>query len=232
MIDRRDLLFGGSMAAAFATAQWLRPRRTLDLLHGADLEKIVPRRFAGWSSAAGGDFIVPQTPASLAARLYTRQLMRSYAAAGGPPVMLVMAYGSSQSDALQLHRPESCYAAVGFSIGRRRLIDIPVAPGVTIPAVTLSAAAEGRTEDIIYWTRLGEGLPQTAQAQRAERLRAAMAGVIGDGVLVRASMTRIGDTPDFARLQSFLQRLVLAMPVAARESLIGTARAQALRLTS
>jgi EpsI family protein len=223
-INRRDAILGVTAAGAFGVAEWLRPRRELNLLGNGDLEKIVPRTFGRWSSSEGGDFVVPETPSSLASRLYAKQLMRVYVSGEKPPVMLVLAYGSSQSDALQLHRPEACYSAVGFAIRDRHLVDVSVALGVSIPSVALSAVSEERTEDIVYWTRLGEALPQTADRQREERLAAAMAGFVGDGVLVRASVARTTTTANFAFLQDFLRDLVVATSRPARAVLVGTER--------
>src|SRR3546814_9693687 len=51
--------------------------------------------------------------------LYSDTLTRLYSHAGtGERVMLLMAYGSTQSDLLQLHRPETCYPAFGYRISR------------------------------------------------------------------------------------------------------------------
>ena len=143
--------------------------------------------------------------------------------------MLLIAYGASQSDALQLHRPEACYPAVGFSIAARRLSALAVGTTVSIPSVTLTAKAEGRSEDIVYWARLGELLPQTAAEQRSDRLATAMRGYVGDGVLVRASMVRLGEQPVYAMLDQFLAEMVVALPPVARPVLIGSTRAAALR---
>jgi EpsI family protein len=230
MISRRDAFIGAACTASLGAAEWLRPRRSLNLLGKTNLDSIVPRTFDGWSSTAGGDFVVPQTPNSLSNRLYAKQLMRVYTSqqhmAG---VMLLIAYGASQSDALQLHRPESCYPAVGLPIAYRTLAPLPIAPGVTVPGVLLTAGASQRIEDIAYWTRLGEYLPQSASDQRRDRLRAAVKGYVGDGVLVRASILRHGDQPQFPILIDFLGALVEAVRPDHRSALVGSRLASAFR---
>jgi EpsI family protein len=230
VIARRDLLVGGACAASLGAAEWLRPRRVVKLMGSADLDHIVPRAFAEWQSTPGGDFVVPQSGNSLAVRLYAEQLMRVYTsprhAAG---IMLLIAYGGTQSDSLQLHRPESCYPAVGLPITFRALASLPVAAGVAIPGVVLTAQANQRVEDIAYWTRLGEYLPRSAGEQRRERLLTAMRGAIGDGLLVRASMLRAGSGPDFPLLTRFLGDLVRAVPASARAGLVGTSIARKLQ---
>ena len=224
MIARRDALIGGACALSLGAAEWLRPRRVVDLLGAGDLEQIVPRAFGTWTSTPGGDFVLPQSGNSLAVRLYAKQMMRVYASpAHAAEVMLLIAYGASQSDALQLHRPESCYPAVGLPITYRALASLPVAPGLAIPGVVLTAEAAQRTEDIAYWTRLGEYLPQSAGEQRRQRLLTAMRGYIGDGVLVRASTLRRGGEPQFGMLTAFLAGLLRAVPPANRSALVGPA---------
>jgi EpsI family protein len=229
-VARRDLLIGALCAGALGTAEWLRPRRQLLLLPaGTTLAQLVPERFSGWREDQGGGVVTPTTEGSLADRLYDEQLIRSYASAdAASSIMLLATYGRSQSDGLQLHRPESCYPAVGFAIVERRLSQLVVAPGASIATVSLSARLGDRHEDIVYWTRLGEALPQTAGDQRSARLAAAMAGYVGDGVLLRASAVRVDEVPQFDRISRFLRDLVLAVAPDKRAALIGTEPARTL----
>lgn len=235
MIPRRDFLVGAGCAGALGGAEYLRPRKTLKLLRdGEAMKSIIPPRFDEWGQGEnGGDIVLPETPGSLASRLYNDRVARTYRR--GPDeqpedVMLLAAYGAAQSDVLQLHRPEVCYPAVGFVIVTRRLFDLPVAEGVTVPAVMLAAKSGGRIEDVVYFTRLGEALPQTASDQRWARLKTAMQGYVGDGVLVRASMVRSDpDVEGFATLTRFMAEMILATKAPDRAALIGSPRAQALR---
>jgi EpsI family protein len=129
---------------------------------------------------------------------------------------------------LQLHRPEVCYPAVGFEVDAKDEVRVPLAGGVTMPAVALATHAGSRREDVLYWTRLGEYLPMDMSEQRRDRLRTAMAGYIADGVLFRASSLRTGPKPEFPVLAEFSGALLAAMPrVADRAALIGTANAKA-----
>lgn len=231
MIARRDFLVGAGCVGALGGAEYLRPRRTIKLLRdGETMAKVIPGSFAGWSIGEGGDIVMPETPGSLASRLYSDRVGRTYRreTTQVDDVMLLAAYGGAQSDVLQLHRPESCYPAVGFTIVDRRLVSLPLAAGVAVPAVLLSAQAGSRIEDVAYWTRLGESLPQTAGDQRWARLEAAMAGYVGDGVLVRASMVRTGEAAGFDTLRQFLSQMVMATRTRDRAALIGSTRATAL----
>lgn len=226
---RRDLLLGAGCLAALGGAEALRPRRLLSLLGESKLDALIPRRFAGWSVAPGGDVVVPKTPGSLAASLYNETVTRTYANRdGGAQIMLLVAHGDSQSDLLQLHRPESCYRAVGFSVSPPRALSVPLGRGAGVPAVALTARAGPRVEDVLYWTRLGEYLPTTAGEQRRDRLRTAMAGYVADGVLVRVSAIQGQGSADWPRITGFATTLIDAVAANGRAALIGTARARAL----
>lgn len=231
MTDRREFLIAGLAAGTLGLSEWLRPRQSFRLMPPGDLEKMLPRQYAGWNEYVGGNVVAPTTPNSLADRLYSAVVTRIYtpAAGGRPPIMLLIAYGGEQSDLLQLHRPEACYPAVGLEIVAHQLKQLPITPTVSVPGIYLSASNGDYREDIVYFTRLGEALPQTADAQRSDRLRAAMQGVTGDGVLVRASSYNVPGQPSWPYLSGFLASFILAMPPAIRRGLVGTRLATALQ---
>jgi EpsI family protein len=229
MIGRRDLLIGAACAAAGAAAYGLQPRRRLSLQGSAKLEQIVPRRFGAWTSRDVSDLIAPPTPDSLMAKLYGETVGRVYQqAATGAEVMMLLAHGDTQSDELQLHRPEVCYPAFGFAISKSMPIALPLAGGVTVPARRLCAIAPGRQENIVYWSRLGEYLPTDGAQQRLDRLRAAMSGNVYDGLLARFSTLGTDPGSAFGVVESFIGELVRTVPGPQRISLIGTRLANAM----
>lgn len=230
MPDRREFLVGGLGFGAFGLSEYLRPRRTVRLFSGITLEQAVPRSFGRWREHPGGAVIAPVTPNSLADRLYSATLTRIYypVDGGGPPVMLLIAYGGEQSDLLQLHRPESCYPAVGLGIAQRKLGEVELSGGGKVPSVLLTASGQDRLEDIVYWTRLGEAMPRTAAEQRSDRLRAAMQGTVGDGMLVRASTVRFEKAPAWPYLETYLSELMSSVPDNARAGFVGTQLARSI----
>ena len=230
MPDRREFLVGGLGFGAFGLSEYLRPRRTVRLFSGITLDQAIPRTFGRWREHPGGAVIAPVTPNSLADRLYSATLTRIYYPIdqSGPPVMLLIAYGGEQSDLLQLHRPESCYPAVGLNIAQREMGDVVLPGGGRVPSVFLSATGQDRLEDIVYWTRLGEAMPRTAAEQRSDRLRAAMQGTVGDGMLVRASTIRYEESPAWPHLSRFLAELMAHTPEKARPGFVGTRLARTI----
>ncbi len=227
-MNRRDLLLGGGLAAAAAGAAILTPRNRLVLLEDRKLADIIPTTLGDWRNVPSTDFVLPQSPGSLADRLYSQTLTRLYASESRPPVMLVIAYGAVQNDLLQLHRPETCYSAVGYAITGSHTADVALGPRTALPVRELSASTDSRQEQICYWTRIGDDLPTDGSSQRWVKLRQQMRGYLSDGVLVR--MSTVGaPTPElFAQLQTFAASMVAAMHPADRQVLIGRPLATAL----
>jgi EpsI family protein len=226
MIDRRDLFIGGACVVAAGAAFGLKPRRRVSLQGSAKLEDFVPRRIAGWVSRDVSDLVAPKTEDSLQAKLYGETVGRVYTPAGGEAeVMMLLAHGDTQSNDLQLHRPEVCYPAFGFSISHSQAIALPLPGGVKLPARRLVATAPGRQENIIYWSRLGEYLPVDGAQQRVERLLTAMHGYVADGLLARFSVLGADSGAAFNSLAGFIGPLIQAVPARQRISMVGTALA-------
>src|SRR5689334_12676512 len=219
---RRDLFIGGLALAAAAGAEALRPHRKMILLKGGKIDALVPRKFGDWTAEASSGLVSPDQAGQLAKSLYSEIVERIYHdEQSGAAVMLLAAYGDTQSDLLQLHRPESCYPAVGFSLESSRPADVLIRNGAHIPAREVVALADQRRENILYWTRIGERLPQSANEQRTARFKNAVDGFVADGILFRCSA--VGDSAAcFKVLNAFVPALLNASPPVVRPALIGT----------
>lgn len=221
MIARRDLLIGGMAVAAAGAAEALRPRHKLMLLKKGTIEEALPTKMPGWEADATSADLTPELAGGLAQTLYSEIVSRVYYNADGQGVMLLAAYGKTQSDALQLHRPEVCYPAVGYAIESSSAEALPVGAGATLPVRKLVAINQDRRENIVYWTRVGERLPQDGKQQREARFLNSFEGLVPDGVLVRCSA--LGDSdPSFKLLETFIQDLLRATAPTERAALVGS----------
>jgi EpsI family protein len=219
---RRDLILGGLGVGALAASEVLRPRKRLLLLQRTTIDASVPRDFAGWESRSTSNLVGPEQAGRLARSLYSEVISRVYVdGETGREVMFLAAYGDTQSDLLQLHRPESCYPAVGYTIQMAKSAKLALPGGAFLPTRRVVATIREESENILYWTRMGETLPQTGGEQRKARLQNAVHGFVPDGILVRSST--VGDPqPSFAVLERFVTAMLEATPMNKRPALIGT----------
>lgn len=227
-MNRRDVLLGGGLLAAAGGAAALTPRKRLVLLGDRKLDAVVPARIGDWHQVPSEAFVLPKSPGSLADRLYSQTLTRLYVSDNRLPVAMVIAYGAVQNDLLQLHRPETCYAAVGYTISASQVGRVKLGPSTALPVRELTAQNDTRLEQICYWTRIGDDLPTDGSEQRWVKLRQQMRGYLADGVLVRLSVTAETMPEVFTEMTDFARALVLAMRPADRDVLIGRVLAQGL----
>lgn len=226
MIARRSFLLGGACLAAAVAGTALKPRREVPLLKGAKLSAVVPATFGDWISEDMSDPLAVNGEGTLSAKLYNELVVRQYVnPKTETAITMLLAYGGRQSDELQLHRPEICYPAFGFDLVRNEPLSLPVGGKATVPARRLVAEQDGRRESIIYWSRMGELLPQDGGQQRKARLEIAMQGIIPDGLLSRFSI--VGEDPnhDWATIEAFVTQLIASIAPNRRNVLIGSERA-------
>lgn len=229
MIDRRATLLGGVCLVGAAAAAALKPHRRTSLLTAKSMESVIPTSFAGWGADAYQGVAKPKLE-GLAASIYEEVVQRVFRdKTTGDEVMVLIAYGRSQSDLLQLHRPEVCYPALGFQVVSREVTQMALPGGPRLSLVDLVATTGDRRENISYWTRIGEDLPVTASEQRKVMLRDSLEGFIPDGVLVRCSVISEDPAKAFDVLRRFIGAFLTAIPAAHRASLIGTTASNAMR---
>jgi EpsI family protein len=229
MMNRRDVLLTAACFATTGAAYAMVPRRRLSLLGDRSLDQIIPRTVADWTSTDTSDLVSPTEPGSLASQLYGQTLGRVYhQESSGAEVALMMAYGAVQSDDLMVHRPEKCYPAFGFALSDNQVTTIPLPGGASVPARCFAAKAAGRSESVLYWVRLGEYLPTDKKAQQLDRLRTALSGYVGDGILARFSVGGPDTALGVARAKALAIALIRAVRPADRLALIGTSRARAM----
>jgi EpsI family protein len=220
--SRRDFVFGGATLAAAGVA-YARMPRVADMSIGKDqLDKVVPLTIGNWRYASASGLVLPP-PDQLEQLLYDQQVTREYEASDSLPVMLLMAYGSSQSGMMQVHRPEICYPSGGFKLSRTEFLQMPAGGGDTIPCRFFTATSDTRVEHVLYWTRIGPMLPTSWTQQRIAVMRSNLSGRIPDGLLVRVSTVTQDRDQALAVLQKFTPEMLTAAGARGRRLLIGRA---------
>jgi len=217
---RSPLLFCLMLTGA-ACAALLKPTALLaEQLPDLDLEQVVPQRIGEWVAIPGVAVqIVDPGQQELIDTLYTQTLNRAYRDAEGYVVMLSMAYGKDQRDALQLHKPEICYPSQGFVLlGRERE---QLAPQAAIPVTRMQTRLGNRYEPVTYWTTIGERVYSGGLAKKLHEMRYGFGGTIPDGMLVRVSSIDHQADTAFARQRDFALAMISVLPEDVRARVAG-----------
>ena len=209
-----------AMAGAAAATPALKPAASSLPI---DLERAIPASFGEWrlDPEAGQIAPTPDVKAKLDL-IYNQIVSRTYVNAAGDRMMLTVAYGGDQSDALKAHRQEACYAAQGFDIHGLEH-GTASAAGRTIPVTRMVAVRGDRVEPVTYWFTMGDRVV----LGRGERLRVQVAsglkGRIPDGMLVRVSSLSEDAPRAFAAQQDFLAAIFTPMPEGLAARFVGRA---------
>jgi EpsI family protein len=198
------------------------PHKPLMMIGKDQLDHIIPLQVGNWAYETASGLVLPP-PDQLARLLYDQQVARSYSSPDQLPVMLLLAYGSSQGGMLQIHRPEICYPASGFRLSETQVTDIPLGNRQGIPGRSFIASSDTRVEQVLYWTRIGDHLPTNWYGQRLAVVRSNLVGTIPDGLLVRLSTVSQSAEQGQDTLKRFARAMLEAMPITTRRMLIGPA---------
>jgi len=208
--DRRKFLLGLLFCSAAGVAALRQPREKIDYLGTAKLDKIVPETIGKWKFVASSGLVVPPDD-QLAQAIYAQQLTRVYSDGERPAIMLLLAQNGSQTGFLQIHRPETCYTAGGYQISP--LEPHPIRYGSKIlPANGMEATANGSTEHIVYWTRVGTLLPRSWEEQKTAVAIQNLKGTIPDAILCRVSAVSSDGPAAYRAIDEFIREMIAAVP--------------------
>jgi EpsI family protein len=190
---RRQFMIGGAALLTAGAGLALVPRGAARTVAPSMLEAAIPMTLGGWGPVSTNDFILPLEDEGVEG-VYGDILTRAYANAQGAVVMLVVAYVGGQTGTILVHRPEACYPANGYKLSNRAELKIAdPASEFAFPAVCYTATSYERTEQLLYWTRIGKYFPVDWISEQLALVRSNLSGQLPDGVLVRASV--ISDDP-------------------------------------
>jgi EpsI family protein len=222
--ERRLLLFGALMFGAAVLAHAMRPTQAINA--GAppiDLATLVPQRFGDWQIDAGRMSIALPPELQEAQDLaYDKSLVRTYVDKSGERIMLNIAYGANQTRNLQVHRPEVCYAALGFQLLSLRKTSLAEMAGSgPIPVMQMVAAQSFRNEPVTYWIRVGDQVVRGNVELGLARLSYGLRGYIADGLLFRVSNVTSQNEAGFELQQRFVRDLLASLTPEKRRLLVG-----------
>lgn len=210
------------MFAAAGLALTLKPTEMVaDQGPRINLETMIPKQFGDWRM---DDTVLPvQVAADVQAQLnkiYDDTLSRTYVNNQGVRIMLSMAYGGNQSDALAVHKPEVCYPAQGFQLLEKKLGVVNTHFG-QIQVTQLVAKHGDRIEPITYWINVGGKQVSGRIERKLQQLRFGITGKVPFGVLIRVS-TVSGDThASYAAHEAYISDLLAAVSQAQRSQMFG-----------
>ena len=186
------------------------------------LSQIVPPAFGNWviDQSTPPQIVNPTLQANINER-YSETLTRNYIDPEGNRVMLSIAYGADQSRALQVHKPEHCYDAFGYTI-RGIYKDALVTSIGSIPVMRLVASKDARNEPITYWIKSGDFLIRGWVEQNVARVKSGLKGHLPDGLLVRVSTIEADSKHAYSVQTRFINDMIGAIKPDGQQFLLGS----------
>lgn len=190
-----------------------------------DLPTMVPPTFGEWREEVNRltQVVNPQQK-SVIDKIYSQTLSRTYINPQGYRIMLSIAYGKNQSDALQLHKPEICYPAQGFRLLSKQSIGLDLL-GRPIAATHISTNLGQRYEPVTYWTMVGDHVVTGSTSKKLAEIRYALNDRIPDGMLVRVSSIDKDSDSAYVVQAKFASDLIQAIPREVRNRFAGNVTA-------
>ena len=210
------------MLAASGLALALRPTQKIAGQGPAiDLEVIIPRTFGEWREEQQKSVqIVDPQQQEMIDKIYTQTLSRTYINGRGYRIMLAIAYGDDQRDAMQTHYPEVCYPAQGFSLQNKQSGMLTTANG-SIPVTRILTSLGPRNEPVTYWTTVGDRVVQSGIQKKLAEMSYGLNGKIPDGLLIRVSSIDLDAANAYEIQTQFADQMLGALTPEFRKKLNG-----------
>ncbi len=198
------------MCISALAAEYLRPAiRLADIKPKINLEDQIPAEFGNWKEDTSLAPVLPS--ADLQASLneiYSQTLGRTYINNKGQRLMLSVAYGTDQlNENTQVHRPEFCYVAQGFSIENIGKRQITITANKLLYVERLIGRSPQRLEPISYWIMLDEQASLPGVQRKLTQIKIGLQGNIPDGMLIRVSTVDVPVDESFVLQNEFIAEL-------------------------
>lgn len=218
----RNLLIGAAMVVVALAALLYKPL-PLAAAQGPkiDLESLIPKQFEGWQMDDPSMTLrsSPEQEEALK-KIYSQILTRTYASSQGTRVMLSVVYGDGIDRQLDIHRPEICYPAQGFSVSKYTDQVIRTLSG-GLSVRRLVAQNGQRIEPISYWIKVGDKAVSSSFERKLQKLIQGLTGRADSGLLARVSTIQNDEVLAFKEQEAFINAMLQAMPAEQRKLLIG-----------
>lgn len=210
---KRSIVLMVLMCCAALGAFAIKPTEYLaDKLPFIDLDAVVPKTFGDWREVEMTALrVVDPQAQEVLNNIYQDILTRTYVNSKGYVVMLSIAYGKSQQDQLQMHKPEVCYPAQGFTLLSSAPVHVPIA-GMEVPGRMMVAQQGRRIEPLVYWTTIGDQVNRGGFHKKFIEMRYALGGVIPDGMLVRISSIDSNIESAHRYQKIFAKEMIMSVP--------------------
>ena len=218
-LRRRCVVLSAAMSGTSLLAAVIKPERRGAMPKTTSLPALFPETFGEWRTVGPINAFV-RPAAEPIYNIYDQVLERTYVGPKGASLMLSVAYGGSQSNGLELHRPELCYKYSGFAVRGVRPDEVHTPDG-TIAVNRVVAERPGRPEAITYWVLLGGDMIPDGNSFRLRTLSYAMRRVVVDGMLVRVSSIDPVAVRAYAMHDRFIGELVTAVASDQRAQIFG-----------
>lgn len=219
-ISRRQLVIGGTLAAASLGATAALPKPVYPQIDARRFAAWVPNDFGPWKFETASGVLLP-TPDILATRLYDDLVTKTYIQRGKPNVMMLIAYNYRQDGIIQIHRPETCYTAGGYALTPTEGLQLDVGQGRQVPAAFFTGVGPQQTEQVLFWTRIGPRFPRSWVDQRLAVMASNLAGAIPDGAMIRFSIADTDRQGSLETLREFVVGFLDAADGRLRRLLLG-----------
>jgi len=221
-VSLKHLMIGLAMLSAVGLTYALTPKAKIaDQESKLNLETMIPQQFGDWKV---DETIVPLqvSPDVQAAlnKVYNQTLSRTYVNSRDERIMLSIAYGTDQSDNVQVHLPEGCYRGQGFAVSNKTESVMQTLFG-KIPVAKLIATKEARYEPITYWVVVGGQVARDNWEMKKAKLKFALKGEVADGLLVRVSSVGQDAQRGYEIQREFSEAMLKALTPEQRARMIG-----------
>lgn len=220
---RRALLGATLMMATGGLGALARPNHLMsgDRQEGS-FENMIPREFGSWVEIpTAGIVLSDPTVLEKLSEFYSETLGRVYVdRSSNYSIMLSIAYGSRQTDALRVHSPEVCYPAQGFILEHRRSHVLTIG-NRHLDATVAHTRKGNRIEPLLFWILVGDQIASSGSDRKIIQMKYGMKGIIPDGLLVRISSIDPEYSLALRKQEEFARDLYRALSIQAQVRVFG-----------